>query len=103
MIRVYVYSGLETPLVTPMAAPTTTRKRSTRTATKAQQEPSEEMFDITVPMAGAPMVEPMAKEAVLQAATSESSFASPRKALGDVTNSSVEVRPVCVVDRTLSL
>eukprot|EP00959_Pyramimonas_sp_CCMP1952_P081442 1701516-Pyramimonas_sp.AAC.1 len=35
---------------------------------------------------------PLAKEALLQTASAEMSFASPRKALGDVTNNGLEVR-----------
>jgi hypothetical protein len=71
-----------------------TRKRSTRTASKLKPEATDAedaLYDATIPMSA--LDEPMmfAKETSMQAPIAETSFLSPRKALGDVTNSGLEV------------
>jgi len=79
------------PLATPVAE--STRKRSTRTASKLKPEATDAedaLYDATIPMSA--LDEPMmlAKETLMQAPIAETSFLSPRKALGDVTNSGLE-------------
>lgn len=87
-----------TPLAIPVAE--STRTRSTRTASKLKQEATDaedDLYDATVPMSA--LEEPMmlAKETLMQAPIAETSFFSPRKALGDVTNSGLEAVQLIVV------